>query len=50
MAENSAYFLILKCHMALALNPFPAGLIKMAHSIKDEEFHVSTVFKYCKQP
>jgi uncharacterized membrane protein len=31
--------------------PFFAGLIKMAHSAeKDEEFHVSTVFEYYKNP
>jgi hypothetical protein len=33
------------------LSPFPAGLIKMAHCAeKDEEFHVSTVFEYYKNP
>lgn len=33
------------------LSPFPAGMIKMAHSAeKDEEFHVSSMFQYYKAP
>lgn len=36
---------------ACLLSPFPAGLIKMAHSAQeDEEFHVSTVFSYYSSP
>jgi hypothetical protein len=52
MAENGKIFLILGAIIgSCLLSPFPAGLIKMAHSAqKDEEFHVSTVFKYYASP
>lgn len=47
MAIYLATSIILTCLFA----PFFAGLIKMAHSAeKDEEFHVSTVFEYYKNP
>jgi hypothetical protein len=47
MAIYIAVSIILTC----LINPFFAGLIKMAHcGEKDEEFHVSTVFEYYKNP
>ena len=46
-----AIYLILGILFNCLLVPFLAGLIKMAHSAeKDEEFHVSTVFQYYKNP
>ncbi|MFE3848686.1 hypothetical protein ACFX5D_12000 [Flavobacterium sp. LB3P45] len=46
-----AMYLILGILFNCLLVPFLAGLIKMAHSAeKDEEFHVSTVFQYYKNP
>ena len=46
-----AIYIILGILFNCLLAPFSAGLIKMAHSAeKDEEFHVSTVFEYYKNP
>lgn len=44
-------YIILGILFNCLLVPFLAGLIKMAHCAeKDEEFHVSTVFEYYKNP
>lgn len=46
-----AIYVILVILFNCLLVPFLAGLIKMADSAeKDEEFHVSTIFKYYKNP
>jgi hypothetical protein len=52
MAENGKLYIIIGAIIgACLISPIPAGLIKMAHSAqKDEEFHVSTVFKYYASP
>ena len=48
---HMAIYLISAIVLTCLLSPFPAGLIKMAHCAeKDEEFHVSTVFEYYKNP
>lgn len=48
---HMAIYLITGVLFNCLLAPFFAGLIKMAHSAeKDEEFHVSTVFQYYKNP
>jgi uncharacterized membrane protein len=46
-----AIYLISVILLTCLFSPFFAGLIKMAHCAeKDEEFHVSTVFEYYKNP
>ncbi|MFA9191588.1 hypothetical protein AAGV28_09435 [Flavobacterium sp. FZUC8N2.13] len=45
--EFLAYYLVGSTLLSCLISPFLAGFIKMAHCAQiDEEFHVSTVFKY----
>ena len=46
-----AIYIVSVILLTCLLSPFPAGLIKMADCAqKDEEFHVSTIFEYYKNP